>query len=563
MAAIDTSAGPIGAMLHTGATYQVPPYQRDYSWTNEEVQRFWEDLVDTIDQGRIDYFIGSMVINDSDPQHLELIDGQQRLTTVSLLLCALRDLLVDKGNSALSVRLASDFLDRTDYATGKQVPRIRLNKTNRQFYEEKILLRISRSDLANLSKLRTTNKSNRRLANAYIYLFDKLADRVHTGTSSEVLLGQITKALDAQISTIQIRVKESYDAYLLFETLNDRGLALSVADLLKSYIFSRCDSSDIREVQENWEDMVRQLGDTDVKSFIRHFWLSTEGVVRDKALYREITQKSFSQPELLVFSRRLKESATTYGLFSQPHDSQWDIFDPTDLEKVRNALIEIQVFGVKQYYPLLLAAFEKNITVFPDVTKFVANFSFRYSIIGGEGPGNIEKAVSNASKFVRANPTCSAQEIFDHFKSLYPNDADFKASFSQKQITNSELARHILAKINNHLLADSGMATIASGTIMNVEHILPKKVTAAWISAFGQPKEIVDDYVDFVGNMTLLLGKSNKAISNSPFSEKKAKGYSLKPLKITEPLLSCAEWNAAEIEKRQAWFADLAIQIWK
>lgn len=563
MTAIDTSAGPIGAMLHTGATYQVPPYQRDYSWTNEEVQRFWEDLIDTIDQARVDYFIGSMVINDSDPQHLELIDGQQRLTTVSLLLCALRDLLADKGNEPLSVRLATDFLDRTDYATGKQVPRIRLNKTNRQFYEEKILSRIPKLELASLSKARTTNRSNRRLANAYLFLSEKLADRVQKGTAPGVLLGQVTKALDAQISTIQIRVKATYDAYLLFETLNDRGLALSVADLLKNYIFSRCENSDLREIQENWEDMVKQLGDTDVKVFIRHYWLSTEGVVRDKALYREITQKSFSQSEILVFSRRLKDAASTYGLFAQPHDPQWDVFDPADLEIVRGALTEIQIFGVRQYYPLLLATFEKNIAIFPNVAAFVANFAFRYSIIGGEGPGNIEKAVSDASKFVRANTSCSAQEVTDHFKSLFPSDSDFKSSFLQKQMTNSELCRHILAKINNHLLVGSGMETIKSGTTMNVEHILPKKVTPAWVSMFGQPKEIVEDYVDYVGNMTLLLGKANKSISNSTFAEKKAKGYCVKPLKITEPLLTCSTWNSSEIEKRQAWLADIAIEVWR
>ena len=125
-------------------------------------------------------------------------------------------------------------------------------------------------------------------------------------------LREITTVIDRTVQVIEITVQDDYDAYMLFETLNDRGLALSVADLLKNYLFSRAEDR-LEDVQENWQEMSRSLASIETKRFLRHYWLSRFAVVREKDLFKKIKDKFHSKSSVYQFSLELRKAADIYA----------------------------------------------------------------------------------------------------------------------------------------------------------------------------------------------------------------------------------------------------------
>jgi hypothetical protein len=157
-----------------GHTYEVPIFQRDYSWDEDNYSRFWDDLDGVMRHDASDYFLGAMVINDAHSPRLSIIDGQQRITTASLLLCALRDAATECGNKDLALNIANDFLGRIDYTTGRRVPKLKLNRTNRAFYEERLFPGTSRLAADREQQNNKHHESNRLLTAAYIFFFNRI-----------------------------------------------------------------------------------------------------------------------------------------------------------------------------------------------------------------------------------------------------------------------------------------------------------------------------------------------------------------------------------------------------
>ncbi len=561
MSSIDTGACYVGTILRDGKPYVVPKFQRDFSWTTEEVDQLWNDVFRSIDESHSSYFIGSMVINDSNSSSYDVIDGQQRLTTISILLCALRDVAKEKGSVGLSDRLASDFLGKFEYSTGETTPKLTLNVTNRQFYNEKIVNNTDPESLRAFIKNTRNTKSNRLLASAYICFREKIEKSLDGNVLLSDFIQRIVSAIDDVIQVIRITVKDDYDAYMLFETLNDRGLALSVADLLKNYLFSKADDK-IEDVQENWQEMQENLGTIETKRYLRHLWLSKFGVVRDKELYSRIKEKYTTKSNVVSFSRELRDSSDIYSALADPQSSLWTMFDGNQRSKILPLLEDLNLFGVNQYNPLLLATLESNPTIFLSILRMVVAFAFRYSIIAGSGTGNIERNFTEAAVFVRNNTSCSAADVFAKIDHLYPDDNEFFESFKDKSITQSAIARYILRKINDKLEENSGLVVNKDGFAMSLEHILPQKFTDESWGQFSDESDTAD-YVYRIGNMTLLTSTINRKAANKSFSEKVELYSDSELLRISEELASATKWQKLEVENRQARLAKVAKQIWR
>ena len=227
-----------------------------------------------------------------------------------------------------------------------------VNKTNANFFSEHIIKQVDINDLKSDIRRKDFKKSNKLIANAYIYFKNNIESLIEKGKNIEQFVAEVTRSMDNNLSVIQIKVKDDYDAYLLFETLNDRGLDLSVSDLLKNYLFSKSENQ-LQNVQENWEEMVSSLGQHEVKSFLRHYWLSTEGIVREKDLYRAIAGKYTAKRSVLNFSKQLRDSAAFYGALSDVDSGWWDAFDPAVKRKIKSHIEQLNLFNVSQCYPLL------------------------------------------------------------------------------------------------------------------------------------------------------------------------------------------------------------------
>ncbi|NBZ89443.1 DUF262 domain-containing protein [Stagnihabitans tardus] len=560
---IDTGAAYIGSILRDGKPYLVPKYQRDYSWTKDEVEQLWEDITRALKDQQSTYFIGSIVINDGNSSAYEVIDGQQRLTTLSILLCALRDRAKMSSNPKLAERLESDFLGKFDYGTQETSPKITLNINNRAFFSEKIINADGVDSVRREAQSRATSKSNRLLAESYLYFHGVIERELADGVGFSDFVQRIVEALDDVVQVIRISVKDDYDAYMLFETLNDRGLALSVADLLKNYLFSKADDR-IDEVQANWALMSQRLDRIELKRFLRHSWLSRHNIVRDKELFQRVKEKYNTKNGVVSFSKELRDTAEGYAALGDPQSDFWaDFFEEPERTKIRGYIEELKLFGVNQYNPLLVSTLETAPSKFLSVLRMVVAFAFRYSIILGAGTGNIEKSFTAAAVHLRNNQGASLSDIFSKFSSLYPSDADFSAAFARKSVEQSAMARHILTKINDRLEEDSGLVVNRDASVVNLEHVLPQKFDVADWTDFGTDADALSEYVTRIGNMTLLKSSLNRRISNKGFSEKLPHYKQSSALKISEEIFDCEAWTAKSVETRQQRLAKIACQIWR
>ncbi len=564
LANIDTGAINVGTILRDGKRYSVPEFQRDFSWEAEQVDQLWDDFLAAIRNQRDDYFLGSFVINDKDQSNYKIIDGQQRLTTTSILVCVLRDHASRLGEEDTAKQISTDFLGKFDYQSKSTIPKLTLNTNNRDFYDENI---INQSDIQRIRRQvnsRSIPKTNRLLASCYCSLYDKVGETLDGGQSLGDLVTAITGAIDDTFQVIRIAVKDDHDAYLLFETLNDRGLALSVADLLKNYLFSKSGNK-LQRTQDNWRSMVEYLGAIELKRFLRHYWLSEYDVVREKYLYRRIADKFESQTQVVQLSRRLRDSSEYYSALHDPEHVTWDLFEGSERSRIKANIDQLVTFNVNQYNPLLLSVIEARPEIFGGVSSMVVAFAYRYSIIMGQGTGNIEKVFASAAQFVRKNPSCSAKDVFDQIKSLYPSDADFRTSFARKQITVSKLARYTLKKLNDHIEGNTGIEAVSDPNSLNLEHILPQKfVPAEWSEFLDDPEAEIEEYMHRIGNMTLLPSGVNRKLANKSFAEKVEGQYFLEsPLKINDTVAEHEVWSTSSIDARQAKLARIAQAVWR
>ena len=258
---IDVQLSGIGEVIKTKRVV-VPPYQRLYAWTEEEVTDLFRDLADAIRKNESEYFLGTIVLTRGVDDFQSIIDGQQRLITITLLIAAIRDYFFEQDDKGRADTLHTDFLSKRDLATQDYIPHIRLNPQDHEFYCNKIVPFPS----AERHGLRPSSTSQK--------LLDKAAAVAHTWvkqlasstqTYREVLVNWIT-FIERKAKVIVVNVANEANAFTIFEVLNDRGLDLSIADLLKNFLF-RLTEDRVDEAQNSWTKMTSfldSLGERDV-----------------------------------------------------------------------------------------------------------------------------------------------------------------------------------------------------------------------------------------------------------------------------------------------------------
>jgi uncharacterized protein with ParB-like and HNH nuclease domain len=546
--------------VFAGSYYTVPSFQRDYSWTEDEVDQLWSDITDTLDEGRNEYFMGAIVVNNSKKPELVLIDGQQRVTTISILMCVLRDIAKEKGDNQLAQQISQSYLGSLDLRTRKTEPKLVLNDRNNHFYQENIVETKNEEELKGLSKKRNIDKSNKLILDAYLSLRQRVQERISKTEEFIEALIQIEECIKYKLISIVILVPDEANSYLIFETLNDRGLELSVADLLKNYLFSRA-SNRLPEFQRKWVEINQEVDRFELTKFIRYYWLSSRGVVREKELYRTIARELQKQSDVFNFLNGLREAAEVYGAFEKPDSSVWDLFG----QDLKNDIARLSLFKVSQCYSVLLAAKESlPDDLFPKVLRMIVVISFRYNIICGFSPQKLESTYSDAAKYIRSQKPKSIKAIFDQLSKVYPSDTDFVRYFEVKSVSGgnaAKLARYILSEINSYYMGSKELVANPNGIQLNLEHILPQTPSDAWLVEF--PKKDKTQYVYRLGNMTLLDSSVNRKVGNNSFQEKCSTAFSHSKLEITKEILNNSVWGPKQIEERQRKMAKAACQIWQ
>lgn len=552
------------------ARFSVPRYQRSFAWTADETEELWEDLF-SASQRSGEYFLGTIVLHRTEAEAQAIIDGQQRLACIAMLFSAIRNVfMAARDDRAQQIQLA--FLGSKDYQRDASLnQKLSLNKINNETFVNYVLE--SKDSLEVESKLRTKdlNPSNRLLLETYKYFLAKVShEAAARGTKADEFLVPLIDMLRNKLKLIAIPVTSDEDANLFFESLNARGKELAISDLVKNRLYLET-KDQVGRAEQVWEQMEKDLAKRSVPEFIRHFWIAKKAAkdspnVREKHLYRMVTTAiKDNQKEALTLVQDLGKSAPDYARISDY--SLWqDEFSYGD--SFASSLADLRLFRTTQMNPLLLNAIQ-NFSTSADIAKtfrIVANFAFRYFIIGNQSPGNLERVSANIAYEIRDNTYKSPKDVADALRGVN-SDPTFRSDFILASLEGKRIARYTIAKITNHLsrqASRSGGEHIANPDAreVNLEHVLPESNPTAWRSSFSNGANPAD-YVYRIGNLTLLRLKVNRDAADKSFKDKKSLALDESTFKVNEIFRSLSKWGDREIEQRQEGLAKAALEVWK
>jgi len=550
-ASIKSEERSIGAILGDKRPLRVPAYQRSFSWTKAQIDDLWEDIQTILYDGQEQYFLGSMVFIQKADNSLEVVDGQQRLATVSLLLAAIRDGFAAIDDKARAQHVETHYLCSRDLKSLEASPKLSLNETDNELYCQIIDTKKKYTEISAISRNKELMESNRLLARTYIMFYD-LIKKGSTNFSNTVYLSTLVEKITDNISGIQIITNNEDSAYVLFETLNDRGIDLTLSDMLKNFLFSKAGKR-IEEAKSRWTQIVTLIGQEYMKTFIRHEWMSKYGQTRERELYKKIKAEVRSNPKAIEYITNLHEAATIYDAIRNPDHEIWSSFGP----KCQQLLEDILLLGPIQCYPLILSTYFSKPKELSTVLNWITNLTFRYSIICAKGTGNLETAYARASSAMR-KPDSKMKDVKDLLLNIWPNDDEFKSSFKEKTLSTPRIIKYLFAKLE--VVTSKDKSLIPNPETLSVEHILPKKPGAKWPPKV-RSTEFLKEHISKIGNLTILTEPMNRDCESREFSYKKTI-YKNSKYKLTRELCKISDWSESEIEKRQVELAELAVSIW-
>jgi hypothetical protein len=562
MVNFNTSNQTYRQLMGNGLIYAIPRFQRDYSWTDVEWDDLWNDLVEMLDNASEPaHYMGYLVLQTRDNKNFDVIDGQQRLTTMSLIiLSVLSNLkaLVDRGvdpanNQQRELQLRGSFIGYLDPVTLIPRSKLSLNRNNDDLYQ-RYLVPLQPAPRRGL-------KATEHLLRKAFEWFDKAIQRKYGVLNDGAALAQFVDRLADRLFFTVIIVNDELNAYKVFETLNARGVKLSSTDLLKNYLFSVVHGSggDEREFQEldnRWERLTGQLGSDSFPDFLRTHWNSRNRFVRHGELFKRMRDTIRDRQGVFELLRNMEADTETYIALSKPEDEFWT-------QHQKPYIRELNMFSVNQLFPLLLAA-HRTLSAgdFESLLRICSIITFRYNVIGGLATNDSERVYNATAEKIANGTVIGLSTIVQELRSIYVNDEQFKAAFSEKQLKTTQsrnklIMRYILFKLEKQV---SGNDFDFDSLTYNLEHILPENPGAGWEYISDREHE---QLVYRIGNLTPMNAAANRNIGNGDFASKKP-AYAASEFEITKKIgIETQPWDASRIGARQRELARSAVSIWR
>jgi hypothetical protein len=576
--------------------YVVPIYQRDYAWEAAEVEQLFQDVCEHA-LGESDYLIGKIITTPSDGAR-EVIDGQQRLTTLWLMHAALRHVGADLG-------MALDTLDKAlrdvmDSPEGGVVSLRRLrmphNEKGDDVLEQILALRPGET----LGLPRGANRTQKNLIQAFGLLVELLREQFETLDELEMF----KRGLRTRVTVIDVQAPSTDKALLLFETTNNRGRALAPSDLVKNVLFNHADEKQYDAVSARWQEMTDLLrhAKIDVTPFLRYVALGRYAV--------KIADKDVAS----WYSGRLGENEASRSAVSDPVAFSAELVRlARAVDNVRNgktpggevssAFGELRSLNVKQSIPVLLAGSDWSEGAVEVLAQELADFFFVAAVVRTRGQ-DIERFLPDWIATVRElgspTPEAARKTLRDPAELATPRAAakasqvvfqellgQLRYSPTRTRPTNdTRRIRYLLRHLSAHLQGDRwGKLTEIDGFLPQIEHVLAQQPTEEAVADYGE--HVTPDEIHGLGNLTLLEEELNKKIGAGSFSQKSA-SYLVSHIRLTKVLVACdtagftskvredinhvwrsapglapaAPWTSAHTALRLAAYGALADEVW-
>jgi hypothetical protein len=546
-------------LIGNGKKYRVPLFQRDYAWEDEQWEDLWNDIQELLVTPNNFHYMGALVVEAVSDREFQIIDGQQRVATLSVLALAvidrLRTLPADTDTQAANAERAAElrkrFIGEKDPASLLESSKLFLNDTDDGFYQDYLV------QLRAPVNPRGLPKSNRLLWQCFGWFQKRLVD---SGLEGEALARLLSDTVARQLLFILITVEDDISAYTVFETLNARGLELSSTDLLKNYLFSRVVTpTDLHALQRRWRHMIGTVKHERFPDFLRYHLLCRFPQIRKQRLFKKVREEVRTSADVFALMDDLEQRADLFAAMDDTAHEFW-LERPSAKTYVR----DLQLFGVRQHMPLVFAAWERmSADDFTRVLKLLCVLSVRYTVIGSLNTNELEPVYHRAAKVLLDGTIGTPAEVFTQLRDVYVDDDKFIRDFSHKEMDTTgrrkKVAKYLLCEIE----ADaSGMRHDWETDPGTVEHILPENPSAQWDEFFNPDRQ--KDFIYRLGNLVLLESSINRTCQNLPF-EAKRQHYESSSYRTVRELIDVAdtEWNPAALNQRQIRMANRAAHIWR
>jgi len=557
---LDTRTTSFGDLIGNGKIYRVPPFQRDYSWSEENWEDLWQDIKALHINPDSSHYMGALVLQSSGNSDKEftIIDGQQRLATLSIVAIAviekIQQLIVREeeaeANKERQEILRRTYLSDKDPRSLRYSSKLLLSETNNDFYQ---------SNLINLRKplnIRSLAKSNQLLWQAFQYFSNHLEELQEVIQSGEKLATLLTDTVAQRLLFIQINVEDELNAYTVFETLNARNVGLSATDLLKNYLFSLFQGpDDLQEAQRQWRRIVSTVQMADFPELLRYYLSLKVARVRVKRLFKLVRESVKDAQNAFDLLDQLENYSSLFIALGNSTDDFW-----RDISENRPYIRELELFRVKQAYPTLFAAYEKfSPDNFTRLLKLICVLSFRYTVVSSLNPNELEILYNKVAIAITKNEITNPRQVFDSLRSIYVSDEKFMQDFSLLAISTKgqkkKLVRYILWKLEIDALDRPDISEDG----FSIEHILPESPTDGWRQSFTDAQ--VEEMTYRIGNLTPLEPNLNRQIGNDLY-EMKRTIYQQSLYALTQNVVA-EEWTPDTLATRQRHLAQRAVHIWR
>ncbi|GAA7114653.1 DUF262 and DUF1524 domain-containing protein [Helicobacter pylori] len=534
--------------------FVIPIYQRLYSWKKEQCEQLWDDIIKIGGNDKMNgHFIGSILYVRDGNTHsspLLIIDGQQRLTTITLLFIALRN------HSSDEVKILEKF-------SRKEIENYLIN--NNKDGDKKFRLILSESDKDTLLFLIDKNKRKPSEPSVKIVENFKLFEKWISENTDK--LETIFKGLE-KLMIVWIALEKGDDPQLIFESMNSKGIELTQADLIRNYIIMEAETEKEQKDFYNgyWRAMEEDFkqNETLFSRFVRHYLTIKTGEIPNiKKVYGAF--KDYQQKEGIEIEDLLKDLQKYCGYFCQ---IAFKKEANKDLNKALSFLVDLEMDVV---YPLLLelySDYKDGVLSKQDFIPIIAlteSYICRRAVCGF-GSNGLNKIFAFFTKNINKDQYLESMKV--HFLSLekttgkFPKDSEFRDSFITKELYDPKKIKKIRYFLER-LEKNSNTEEPVNTQKCNIEHIMPQTLTPEWEKDLGENfKAIHEKYLHTIGNLTLT--GYNQEYSNKPFQEKRnmENGFKQSPLRLNQSLKDLESFGEKEIEKRASDLANWALKIW-
>lgn len=531
----------------------VPPNQREYSWGEEQVDKLFQDYARAINEEG-PYFLGTIVTIPGDDGILEVVDGQQRLATTAILLAAIRDLLQSLGEDILVESIENEFLTGIDRKNRGRVARLTLNVDDAEYFNQ-------------LIQPGQPSQSPTRDSHELLLGATEMAAKFVEGLVAQLAKSDRGDELERWVSFVEdralvilLRVPDGADAYKMFETLNDRGLRTSQADLIKNYLFGRSGDR-LPEVQTKWSYMrgtLEAIDEEDITiNFLRHALIVLNGPIREAEVYETVQDIARSKPKAAKFASTLEELANTYVATYNPESEFWNGY-PTS---ARQADKVFNLFNIRPLRALILAVATKfGKKRAGEAFEFLVSLGVRLLLASSTRSGSVETPLAEAAQEVYAGEITTVKQLKKRLNGITPSDRQFRNAFETAKVSNSRQARYYLRSLESVANSDNApwFVPVDDPDVINLEHVLPRKPEGNW------PSFSEDDHrakATRIGNLVLMKYTDNSAANSGSFADKRTI-YAEASYELTKKVGEAEDWEPSSIDDRQTELADLAVKAW-